>query len=118
MTAYYLTNRTPTAVLNWKTRYEILFNDKPSYDQLCIFDTLCYAYNIQKPKDKFGTRSTRCVFIEFFSNPDAQLEIFNKPPSKYSSTYFVSSFLEKNMAKTFNLVYECNIIYNFKFGIF
>ena len=65
LTAAYLINRTPTAILNWNTPYEVLFNYKPSYEHLRIFGSLCYADNIQRPKDKFCARSRRCVFIGY-----------------------------------------------------
>jgi len=35
-----------------------------SYDHLRVFGSLCYAYNIQRPKDKFESRSERCIFWE------------------------------------------------------
>ena len=57
LTTAYLINRTPLNVLKAKTPYEIVFNEKSSYNHLRIFGSLSYAYNSQRPKDKFGARS-------------------------------------------------------------
>jgi len=65
LTASYLINRTPSSILKGKTPYEILFKTPPSYEHLKIFGCLCYAYNHQRPKDKFESRSRKCVFIGY-----------------------------------------------------
>jgi len=54
--ATYLINRTPYAILQWKTPYETLFQVQPSYDHLRAFGSLCYVSNLQRPKDKFSFR--------------------------------------------------------------
>ena len=53
MTATYLINRTPTAVLKNKTPYELLYGSPLSYENLRVFGTLCYARCISRNKDKF-----------------------------------------------------------------
>ena len=65
ITAAYLISRTPLSGLKGRTHYEILFHDKPSYNHLHIFGSLCYMYNFQRPKDKFGARSRRCIFFGY-----------------------------------------------------
>jgi len=63
LTAAYLINRTPSSVLNGRTPYEILCGAKPSYEHTKEFGCLCYVHSNQKPKDKFGDRSRRRIFI-------------------------------------------------------
>jgi len=58
-------NRTPSRVLNGKTPYEALFHSTTSYDRIRVFGCLCYAYNLQRRKDKFGKRSKRCIFVGY-----------------------------------------------------
>ena len=65
LTAAYLINRTPTKLLNGKTPYEALFNQKPSYDHLKVFGSLCYAHNRLKGHDKFASRSRKCIFMGY-----------------------------------------------------
>lgn len=63
--AGYLINRTPSTVLDYKTPYELLFGVPPSYDNLRIFGSLCYAHNQRAKSDKFASRSRRCVFVGY-----------------------------------------------------
>jgi len=65
LTAAYLINRTPTRLLQGKTPYEVLFHKKPSLNHLRIFETLCFAQNNAKGKDKFASRSRKCVFLGY-----------------------------------------------------
>ena len=58
-------NRTPSRVLNGKTPYEALFHSTTSYDRIRVFGCLCYAYNLQRRKDKFGEQSKRCIFVGY-----------------------------------------------------
>lgn len=62
LTAGYLINRMPTPMLNEKTPYEILNGEPPSYDQLRVFRSLCYAYNQRKKGETFSSKSKKvCV---------------------------------------------------------
>ena len=65
LTATYLINRTPSRLLHNKTPYEMLYGKAPSYDNLRVFGTLCYARRIKRGQDKFDERSTRCVFLGY-----------------------------------------------------
>ncbi|XP_058006752.1 uncharacterized protein LOC131169099 [Hevea brasiliensis] len=65
LTAGYLINRTPSMLLNGKTPYEMLFGKVPSYKHVQVFGCLCYAHNLNRDKDKFGSRSRRCVFVGY-----------------------------------------------------
>jgi len=65
LNAAHFINRTLTQVLDGKTPYEALFGKKPSYDRIKDFGCLCYAYNFQRKKDKFGARSRRCIFVGY-----------------------------------------------------
>ena len=51
--------------MDGKTPYEILFKAKLSYEHIRTFGCLRYVHNNQKPKDKFGDRSWKCVFIGY-----------------------------------------------------
>jgi len=45
--------------------YECLFGASPSFDNIHIFGCLSYARLRDRTKDKFGPRSTRCVFVGY-----------------------------------------------------
>ena len=65
LTAAYLINRTPTKIPHGKTPYEMLFKATPSYAHIKDFTCLCYAHNLQRQKDKFGSRNRKCIFIGY-----------------------------------------------------
>lgn len=65
MTAAYLINRTPTPLLDGKTPYDMLFDQTPSYNTLRVFDCLCFAKNRPRTKDKFGSRTRKCIFVGY-----------------------------------------------------
>ncbi|KAA8515038.1 hypothetical protein F0562_018176 [Nyssa sinensis] len=65
LTAGYLINRTPSVRLNGKTSNEVLFGQVPSYKHIQIFGCLCYVHNLNRDKDKFSSRSRRCVFVGY-----------------------------------------------------
>jgi len=65
LAAAYLINRTPSSILNGKTPYEFLFNTQPMYDNIKSFGCLCYVYKYQRQKDKFTSRSWRCIFVGY-----------------------------------------------------
>ena len=65
LTAAYLINRTPTPILDGKTPYEILFGEKPNYEHLRVFGSLCYAHKKSRSNDKFDARSRCCVFVGY-----------------------------------------------------
>jgi len=52
-------------LLNGKTPYEMLFGKVPSYKHVRVFGCLCYAYNLNRDKDKFVSRSRKCVFVGY-----------------------------------------------------
>ncbi|XP_021727452.1 uncharacterized protein LOC110694595 [Chenopodium quinoa] len=69
MTAVHLINRTATPVLKGKTPHELLFGQLPSYDSLRVFGCLDYAANRPWVKDKFDSRSRKCIFVGLCCEP-------------------------------------------------
>jgi len=65
LTAAYLINRTPTKLLKGKSPYELLSGCAPSYKEMRVFGTLCFARSILRSKDKFTSRSRKCVLLGY-----------------------------------------------------
>ena len=66
LAAAHLINKTPSPLLKNKTHSEILFDKPPIFDELRVFGCLCYAHNQQSKRDKFTSRSRKCVFFGIF----------------------------------------------------
>ena len=56
LTAAYLINRTLIKLLKEKSPYKVQFKCNPSYNELRVFGSLCFAQNNLKLKDKFASR--------------------------------------------------------------
>ncbi|XP_071689294.1 uncharacterized protein [Rutidosis leptorrhynchoides] len=68
VTATYLINRFPTPVLKNKAPYEVLLQQKPTYDHLMVFGCLVMAGNPTRIADKFKERVVACVFLGYPAN--------------------------------------------------
>ena len=78
LAAAHIINRTPTKVLNGKTPYEVLHGRPPIYEQLRVFGCLCYAHQRPRGRDKFATRSRKCLFVGYPFSKKAW-RVFHKP---------------------------------------
>nr|AAD25646.1 putative retroelement pol polyprotein [Arabidopsis thaliana] len=65
LTAVFLINRTPSALLSNKTPFEVLTGKLPDYSQLKTFGCLCYSSTSSKQRHKFLPRSRACVFLGY-----------------------------------------------------
>ena len=63
--ARYFINKTPSVFLDGKTPYEILYGQAPSYKHIRTFGCLCYAHDQNQDKEKFGSRSRKCIFVGY-----------------------------------------------------
>lgn len=64
-TATYLINRIPIESLGWKSPYEVLFKEVPSYEYLRGMGCLCFVANHPTCKDKFEARVVHCIFLGY-----------------------------------------------------
>ena len=65
LTAAHIINRTPTIANGGLTPYEMLFDQKPSYNHIRTFGCLCYVQTHHKKRDKFDERAAKCIFIGY-----------------------------------------------------
>jgi len=60
----FLINRVPSPVIQNKTPFELLLNNKPDFSSFKVFGSLCYA-STNIPRQKLDPRSRRGVFLGF-----------------------------------------------------
>ncbi|KAL2227014.1 UNVERIFIED_CONTAM: Retrovirus-related Pol polyprotein from transposon RE2 [Sesamum indicum] len=61
----HLINRFPTAVLDWKSPYEKLYDKPHSYSHLRVIGCLCFAIRPEPQLSKFDKRASKCVFVGY-----------------------------------------------------
>ena len=109
LTAGYLINRTPSVLLDGRTPYEILYGQAPSYKHIRTFGCLCYAHDQNRDKDKFSSRSRKCIFVRYpFGKKGWQL--YDLESSEYSVSRDVI-FVEAEFSY-FNNVVNSSLIEN------
>lgn len=65
LAAAHVINRTPSSILNKRTPYEVLFGHPPSFKELRVFGSLCFAHNQRAKGDKFASKSRKCIFVGY-----------------------------------------------------
>ncbi|PKU81996.1 Retrovirus-related Pol polyprotein from transposon TNT 1-94 [Dendrobium catenatum] len=65
LTANYLVNRMPSPNTDNKSPYELLFQQKPSYDHLRTFGCACFPLTPSQLRNKFQPKSKLCVFLGY-----------------------------------------------------
>lgn len=65
LTTTHIINHLPTPLLGNKSSIELLFNTPPSYNHLCIFGCLCFAFSLHRYWFKFDPRACQCIFLGY-----------------------------------------------------
>ncbi|XP_010480845.1 PREDICTED: uncharacterized protein LOC104759633 [Camelina sativa] len=65
LAACYLINRTPTKILKDLSPFEVLTNDKPTFDHLRVFGCVCYVLRPGELRDKLDAKSTKAMFLGY-----------------------------------------------------
>lgn len=63
--ATYTINRLSSSSNKKHTPYEILFHEKPTYDELSVFGLLCYPWLKPYSSHKLAPKSSHCVFLGY-----------------------------------------------------
>ncbi|XP_071687657.1 uncharacterized protein [Rutidosis leptorrhynchoides] len=117
LTACYLINRTPTAVLNGKSPYELIFKTEPNLSYIKFFGCLCFS-TVLNPSDKFSSRSIKCILIGFSSvkkgyklyNLDDKSVFFSRDV-KFYETVFPLRMKPVDEKQNDNDLYKMNFFY-------
>nr|CCA25182.1 putative polyprotein [Albugo laibachii Nc14] len=67
-TAVYVTNRVPCAANQFKIRFEVCFDRKPSVAHFKMFGAHGYAHIDKCKRSKFNKKACKCMFLRLFEN--------------------------------------------------
>ncbi|GJY03740.1 putative RNA-directed DNA polymerase [Tanacetum coccineum] len=108
LTATYLINRLPTAVLAGKSPYELVYNSEPSLLHLRTFGCLCFS-TVLNETDKFASKSEKCVFVGYaFDKKGYKLFSLDNKKFLFSRDvkFYETVFPFKNKSFTKDFVFE------------
>ncbi|CAA0813497.1 Unknown protein [Striga hermonthica] len=63
LTATFIINRLPSALLNWISLFEKVYGKAPDYTRLKPFGCLAYAAKVSPLRSKFEYRGHKCIFL-------------------------------------------------------
>ncbi|KAK9063535.1 hypothetical protein SSX86_017405 [Deinandra increscens subsp. villosa] len=69
LTATHVINRLPSDVIENKTPYELLYNEKPDYERMKVFGCLAYYKSTETKGDKFVERGRPGIFLGYPQGP-------------------------------------------------
>lgn len=64
-TAVYLRNRSPSKIVQGKTPFEALPNEKPDVGHLKAFGCLCYPHVVKDERQKFDPKARKCILLGY-----------------------------------------------------
>ncbi|GJZ65658.1 integrase [Tanacetum coccineum] len=105
LTATYITNRLPSKVIDDKTPFELVFNQKLDYDNMRVFGCLTYHRNTDTRGDKFEERGRPRVFMSYPQRTKGY-KILDIKTSKIIISRDTKFFEEKFPFKSDDLIYE------------
>nr|GEU92583.1 hypothetical protein [Tanacetum cinerariifolium] len=104
LTATYIINRLPSKVIDDKTPFELVFNQKPDYDNMQFFGCLTYHRNTDTRGDKFEEKGKPRVFIGYPQRTKGY-KVLDIKTSKIIISIDTKSFKEKFPFNGDNLIY-------------
>jgi len=63
--AIHLINKLPSVILNGKSPYELLHETPPTYLNLKVFGSLCFASTLENNRTKLQPGSRKCIFLGY-----------------------------------------------------
>ncbi|GKA32285.1 putative RNA-directed DNA polymerase [Tanacetum coccineum] len=105
LTATYIINRLPSKVIDDKTPFELVFNQKPDYENMRVFGCLTYHRKTDIRGDKFKEREKPGVFMGYPQGTKGY-KILDIKTGKIIISRDTKFFEEKFLFKGDNLIYE------------
>ena len=118
LTAVFIINRLPSAAINKEIPFQLLFQQLPDYNFLCVFGCSCFPLLRPYNKHKLQFRSQECLFLGYSTShkgykclsPDGRLYIskdviFNEAKFPYSTLFEAATTPTDTILETVSVRY-------------
>ena len=78
LTANYLRNRSPCKAINFKTPFELRFNEQPKLNHLRVFGCKCYPLILNKTRSKFEPKAQPNCIMAGYDESEGIYWVYNK----------------------------------------